>query len=119
MTRAGPKPVDIAHHVQRNALVVEWDDGQSSELGLEYLRGWCPCAGCQGHDNTIRWLGEQAVSAVDLEEVGAYALLIRFSDGHDTGIYRWTWLRTLCPTEPPLGPKRGVYKDGRFQAASS
>jgi len=29
--------------------------------------------------------------------VGNYALRIRFSDGHDTGIYSWRYLRSLDP----------------------
>jgi len=30
-----------------------------------------------------------------MEAVGHYALRIRFSDGHDTGIYTWRYLREL------------------------
>jgi DUF971 family protein len=30
-----------------------------------------------------------------VEPVGHYALRIRFSDGHDTGIYTWRYLREL------------------------
>jgi DUF971 family protein len=29
--------------------------------------------------------------------VGNYAIRIRFSDGHDTGIYSWAYLREIDP----------------------
>jgi DUF971 family protein len=37
------------------------------------------------------------ITAVDAELVGNYALRIRFSDGHDTGIYSWAYLREIDP----------------------
>ncbi len=43
-----------------------------------------------------------------IEETGAYAIAIRFSDGHDIGIYAWPWLRTLCTEKlPPTVERRG------------
>ncbi|MFY0537382.1 gamma-butyrobetaine hydroxylase-like domain-containing protein [Nannocystis pusilla] len=41
-------PVDIAHHVKEAVLEVTWDDGSTSRLSAALLRGWCPCATCQG-----------------------------------------------------------------------
>ena len=110
------KPTDIAHHLGDNCLIVTWEDGAEVRYPLPYLRAWCPCAGCQGHGNRTTYLSESQVSAVALEEVGAYALAITFSDGHDTGIYRWSWLRELAPDRPPLGLKRGFYESGRFRS---
>lgn len=42
-------------------------------------------------------------TAVGAELVGNYALRIRFSDGHDTGIYSWQYLREIDPSraDPP------------------
>ena len=42
-------PVDLAHHVRDNALEISWADGLSARLPVPLLRGWCPCAACQGH----------------------------------------------------------------------
>jgi hypothetical protein len=56
---------------------------------------------------------------LDAALVGNYALKIRFSDGHDTGIYSWAYLRRIDPANPrgpapdgppaapPDGPDRG------------
>jgi len=39
------------------------------------------------------------ISIRDLQLVGNYALKIRWSDGHDTGLYTWEHLRRLCEKE--------------------
>jgi len=111
-------PVDLAHSVGRNLLVITWDDGTVAELPMPYLRSWCPCAGCQGHGTVVRRLDiSDDVRAESLHEIGAYAIAIRFSDGHDAGIYSWTWLRRLSPQSEPVGLKSGEFADGRFTSA--
>lgn len=84
---------------ERAALRLTWSDGHSAELAYRYLRGWCPCAGCQGHGGaTIRHQPPAGpVAAEAIEPVGNYAISIRWSDGHATGIYRYDFLRQICP----------------------
>jgi DUF971 family protein len=109
-------PTDIEHSVGGNTLRITWDDGIVSTLPIPYLRAWCPCAACQGHGVEVRFqenVGDD-VRASELHEIGAYALGIRFSDGHDSGLFSWTWLRQICPTSEPLGLKRGSFTAGRF-----
>jgi DUF971 family protein len=110
------QPVDIAHSLSKNTLVVTWDDGTSSELAIPYLRAWCPCAACQGHGDEIHFLPTPAdITATGIYEMGAYAIGIRFSDGHDSGIFSWTWLRRLAPESEPRGNKRGSFRGGVFR----
>ena len=110
-----PKPVDIAHHLERNLLAIEWDDGVMSELPIPYLRGWCPCASCQGHGNTVVYREPTTVvQAEGIYEMGAYAIAIRFSDGHDAGIFSWSWLRQIAPESPPEGLKYGSFVGGTY-----
>jgi DUF971 family protein len=40
------------------------------------------------------------LTALGAELVGNYAIRIRFSDGHDTGIYSWSYLREIDPRTP-------------------
>lgn len=110
------RPIDIAHSLGRNALLITWDDEVRSELPIPYLRAWCPCAGCQGHGDVVRFrpVGDD-VTATGLYEMGAYALGIRFSDGHDAGIFSWTWLRQLAPESEPAGLKQGSFRGGKFE----
>ena len=39
--------------------------------------------------------GKQAVVILAVEQVGNYAVKLRFDDGHDTGIYSWKYLYHL------------------------
>lgn len=89
-------PVDIANHVREAVLEVTWDDGAVSRLPAALLRGWCPCASCQGHQPGLRWREPPAdVAIAGVREVGAYAIGVAFSDGHDAGIYTWPHLRWI------------------------
>ena len=100
--RAVSVPVDLAHHVRDNVLEVAWDDGLRARLAVPLLRGWCPCAACQGHSVGLRFHDHgDAVAIAEVHEVGAYALGIRFSDGHDSGIFTWSFLRQLAEGAPP------------------
>lgn len=95
-------PVDLAHHVRDNALEIAWEDGLRARLPIPVLRGWCPCAACQGHSPGIRFVDHgDAITLISAEEVGAYALGMRFSDGHDGGIYTWAFLRELAEGRDP------------------
>jgi len=87
-------------------LRLTWSDGHVGELPYDYLRGWCPCAGCQGHGLTLRPQPPASpVTPESIQPVGRYALSILWSDGHGTGIYRFDYLRRLCPCPACGGPE--------------
>jgi DUF971 family protein len=92
-------PSDI--HVDNDAgeVQVAWGDGHKSALPIDRLRGYCPCAECQGHGGELTWIEHKARGITGAEPVGRYAILFQFDDGHTTGIYRWEYLRKLDPTE--------------------
>ncbi len=77
---------------------IDWADGHKGVYPHAILRGYCPCAGCQGHTGTIRFLESTAVQQEleDLEVVGNYAVRLQWFDGHGTGIYSYRYLRALC-----------------------
>lgn len=113
------RPTDIAHSLGNNALTITWDDGVTSTLPVPYLRSWCPCAACQGHGTRIAYRPAPAtITIAELWEVGAYALGVRFSDGHDDGIYSWTYLGKIAYESPPRGPKTGAFESGVYVPAS-
>jgi DUF971 family protein len=39
------------------------------------------------------------LAALNAEMVGNYAIRIRFSDGHDTGLFTWRYLREIDPAK--------------------
>lgn len=91
---AAPEPVSLTLAPQ--ALTLLWGDAESS-IAAAALRAHCRCAACQA--TRLRGLApapDAAVTLVDAVPVGRYAVQLRFSDGHDRGIYPWAWLRELA-----------------------
>lgn len=87
MSGALPQAVELTPA----ALRLQWADG-ATELAADRLRAACRCGGCRARAPTP---GEAAVDLVNAAPVGQYALQLIFSDGHDRGIYPWTWLREM------------------------
>ncbi|MFT3788288.1 MAG: DUF971 domain-containing protein [Tepidisphaeraceae bacterium] len=87
-------------------LEVEWPDGRVSAYPVKLLRAKCPCASCKelreqmkkSRLTVISKPIEQNIAAEKAERVGNYAIKIHWNDGHDAGIYSWTYLREI---EPP------------------
>lgn len=85
--------------VRRNESVrVEYVDGEVATFPVEALRAACPCATCRGirERGGTPWppAGRAAsISILDAQLAGAWGLQLRWSDGHDTGIYAWSVLR--------------------------
>jgi len=75
---------------------ITWGDGKRCVYPNEILRGFCPCATCQGHGGTIDFVEGGDPELRDLKPVGHYALNLVWADGHDTGIYTFTYLRDLA-----------------------
>jgi DUF971 family protein len=84
---------------EEGRLRLTWNDGHVGEYPYEFLRGWCPCAGCQGHTGLkiVYRPPLQPVTVESVRPVGNYAISLAFSDGHGTGIYRYEFLREICP----------------------
>ena len=83
-------------------LAIQWSDGVESYLPLEQLRRACPCAACGGEPDVLGNIARPDVSYVDksfmlagFQIVGGYAVQPRWADGHDTGLYGFTYLRRL------------------------
>lgn len=91
-------PTHIELHRQSRTLELRYADGSAYTLGCEYLRVYSPSAEVRGHGQGQETLqtGKINVAITDIKSVGNYALQFTFSDGHDTGIYAWNYLRELC-----------------------
>ena len=91
-------PSDISQHDART-LAITWGDGTRSLYDVYELRLACGCAEC-----VDEWTGAQRLDSErvprdvrprSIEPVGRYAIQIRWSDGHETGIYPFDRLRSL------------------------
>ena len=94
---ANPIPVEINHRKEKGVVRVTWDDGHIGEYAGEYLRGYCPCALCQGHGAQIKFVEVPDSKLAEISAVGNYAVQFTWQDGHNTGIYTFDYLRSLCP----------------------
>jgi DUF971 family protein len=112
--RATPQQTDIT-----------WNDGHISSYPSWYLRENCTCASCVDEFTGKRKVGHGDIpSSLERENVslvGNYALQFKWSDGHDTGIYTFEYLRSLCPCSQCLPdglnePPEEVKKSGVFEA---
>jgi DUF971 family protein len=79
---------------------ITWADGRDCHFKAAELRRSCPCAQCVNEWTGQRVLKPEAISdelsISDIAIVGRYALNFRWSDGHETGIYSFRYLRELC-----------------------
>ena len=108
-------PLHIAVSKSRG-VTIDWSDGHKSEFTNGYLRDECPCATCTGAHGTQPQRSNYAAEAraaapaanpfqmfkpklcmESIEEVGSYAIRIYWNDGHNTGIYSFDHLRSICP----------------------
>lgn len=115
-TQPSHAPQEITVDRQAGAMVVVWAGGHESRYPLTWLRTFCPCATCR-EERRKQVSAESALHAAldrggelslnsspppsdqiaGAELVGGYALRLSWQDGHDTGIYAFSSLRTSCP----------------------
>ncbi len=92
-----PWPTELRLREGSSVLAITFDDGQSFELAAEFLRVESPSAEVKGHGpgQEVTVGGKRSVSITGVEPVGNYAVRVDFSDGHNTGIFSWDYLRML------------------------
>ena len=94
--------IEPAKIIEENdsSISIEWSDGNESTYFAPELRRNCPCAGCVNE-----WTGEKMLKSESVPDdlsfshisiVGRYALNFHFSDGHETGIFSFKFLRELA-----------------------
>lgn len=100
-------PTEIKLNKEARMLELTFDNGEKFELSCEHLRINSPSAEVQGHGpgEGVLQVGKENVGIDAIEPVGSYAVLLRFDDGHDTGIYAWDTLYNLGAN------KEAIWKD--------
>ena len=91
-------PGAIRVSTDKSTLSIHYAEGDSFSLSAEYLRVFSPSAEVRGHGRgqEVLQFGKRHVVISGLEKAGNYALRITFSDGHDSGIYSWSYLSELA-----------------------
>ena len=99
-----PRPTNLAL-AGESQLVIDFSDGVRRIYSFRELRDHCPCASCREKRSQpppsaamlpiLSPADTQPLKLLDMSPVGNYAYSIKFSDGHDTGIYTFALLRDL------------------------
>ncbi|KAF3998541.1 gamma-butyrobetaine hydroxylase-like domain-containing protein [Glaciimonas immobilis] len=92
-----PTPVSFTARQKSRVLEVVFDDGAEFSLPFELMRVYSPSAEVQGHGEGQQTLqtGKRNVTLAALDPVGNYGVKPTFSDGHESGIFTWSYLYKL------------------------
>ena len=92
-----PWPEEIRVCEEGTELALSFDNGEKFSISSELLRVESPSAEVQGHGPNEKTIlsGKLGITILAVEQVGNYAVKIRFDDAHDTGIYSWKYLYSL------------------------
>ena len=80
-------PIEIGPTEDGLSLRIQWTKEHESVFSPRELRLACPCSEEQVHQN---------IYPLSIEYVGNYAIQFSWSDGHNTGIYSFDLLRSMC-----------------------
>jgi ATP-binding protein involved in chromosome partitioning len=91
------KPPKLEIGPDKSELSVAFEGAKPFMLSAEMLRVMSPSAEVQGHspEQRVTVGRKKNVKIKELKPVGNYAVRIVFDDGHDTGLYAWSYLQTL------------------------
>lgn len=95
--KSGAKPPTLTVSPSGDTLTAAFEAGERYDLPAEMLRVMSPSAEVQGHspDQRVTVAKKRNVRIKELRPVGNYAVRIVFDDGHDTGLYSWSYLALL------------------------
>ncbi|WP_159591409.1 gamma-butyrobetaine hydroxylase-like domain-containing protein [Chelativorans xinjiangense] len=92
-----PPPREVRVSTERDRLTLVWGDGRQDVFEARTLRQNCQSAKAKRLRLTGTTIGPAADLAIaSVSPIGTYAINIAFSDGHDRGIYPWSFLAELA-----------------------
>ena len=88
-------------------LDVTWSDDKIETIKLSNLRNACPCALCSSEkdewsESYIPLYTKEQLTIRKMSIVGNYAVSIEWEDGHNTGLYDFTYLKSLFENFPDV-----------------
>lgn len=90
---------------------IKWDASDVCRLPFKLLRGECPCAACVNEFTGEKMINPDDIpddiKPVGMEYSGNYAVKIRWSDSHDTGLFTFERLEVICRAVQEFHAKRG------------
>eukprot|EP00761_Pharyngomonas_kirbyi_P013237 gb/GECH01013264.1/.p1 GENE.gb/GECH01013264.1/~~gb/GECH01013264.1/.p1 ORF type:complete len:205 (+),score=38.45 gb/GECH01013264.1/:1-615(+) len=91
------RPTQLKVRRKEGVLYTSFNDGLDMHVPGELLRVYSPSAEVRGQAAAGRVLpGKRGVRVIGAEPVGTYAVRLTFSDGHDSGIYPFSYLYAIA-----------------------
>jgi len=98
-------PKNIKVHKEQRILELIWTDSDTSRLPFRTVRQNCRCAVCVDEFSGKQLLNPETVpvdlGVLEISLCGNYALRVRWSDTHDSGLFTWNHLRSIADTVAP------------------
>ncbi|MGY3133789.1 DUF971 family protein [Bradyrhizobium sp. USDA 4501] len=95
------QPVEVELRQDSTALALTWPDCGTRLLSAETLRRASRAASeIRRQVDGIELMISPQLHVAAIEPIGNYALRLSFSDGHNRGIYPWSYLRELAERQP-------------------
>ena len=89
-------PTEIKLSRDKSKIIISWPDGNKAELSAPLLRQRCNSARSKrARIDCAEKLKPEHLTIAEIRSVGLYAINLVFSDGHDRGIYPWSYLKDL------------------------
>lgn len=85
----------LHYHRHSKLLDVWFADDLQVQFSAELLRVLSPSAEVRGHGTPQLVANKRDVGITQMLPVGLYAVRLVFDDGHNSGLYSWSYLRQL------------------------
>jgi DUF971 family protein len=92
----------LHYHQQRRLLDLVYSNGDIKVLSAEFLRVHSPSAEVRGHGRPKLVPNKRQVAISSISPVGHYGVKLHFDDGHNTGLYHFSYLCKLAEQQQQL-----------------
>ena len=114
-------PTEIRLSPDKRRVTISFETRKPIAFDAEFLRVLSPSAEVQGHNKSQRQTvpGKRNVTVSAIDPVGNYAVRLTFDDGHNTGLFTWSYFTKLAEDRDYLWAgylgdlaQRGLSRDG-------
>jgi ATP-binding protein involved in chromosome partitioning len=94
--KSPPQIVSVEPNEKAKMAKIIWNDGVQSLVSFKDFRFLCPCAVCVDENTGERKIKREQIPEdirpLQVRSIGNYAIQVKWSDNHDTGIYSFEYL---------------------------
>ncbi len=88
-------PKNVAFKKGEAVVTVTWKNGECSTISGSELRRYCACSECRARKVVGISVINVSSELADVTLMGHHSLHVKFSDGHERGIYPWAYLYAI------------------------